>query len=146
MGSGALVGIKQTEKRLHGALLALTVSYTGLGRGAANGTGMIDSEGEAQLVSLETFGGGTYICACPGAALPEGSLRKRKQGSDAQRRAVGDEMDPELFLQKVSTLQVGMELRVHLGSGAGPSGEMLSHNVLLARPRTALKNAELWRA
>lgn len=112
MGSGALVGIKQTEKRLLGALLVLTVPNTGLGRGGR--TRMRASDGEAQRVSLETRVG-PYVCACPGAALSEDSLRKRTQASDAQRRAVGEEMDPDLFLRKVSTLQVGMELRVHLG-------------------------------
>lgn len=55
-------------------------------------------------------------------------------------------MDPDLFLRKLSTLQVGMELRVHLGSGAKPSREMqLSHNVPYPHAlRTALKKAELW--
>lgn len=79
-------------------------------------------------------------------ALPEDSLRKRTHAGDAQRRAVGNEMDPDLFLRKVSTLQVGMELRVHLGSGARPSGEMqLSRNVPYSHAlRTPLKNAELW--
>ncbi|GAB1288975.1 IQ domain-containing protein C [Apodemus speciosus] len=41
------------------------------------------------------------------AALPEDSLRKRTQAGDAERRAFGDEMDPDLFLRKVSTLQAG---------------------------------------
>lgn len=84
------------------------------GWGGGARTRMRASDGEAQRVSLETRVG-PYVCACPGAALSEDSLRKRTQASDAQRRAVGEEMDPDLFLRKVSTLQVGMELRVHLG-------------------------------
>lgn len=69
-------------------------------------------------------------CACLGSALPEDSPRKRTRAGDAQRWAVSGKMDPDLFLRKVSTLQVGMELRVVLGSGAGPPGEMqLSHTV-----------------
>lgn len=40
-------------------------------------------------------------------------------------------MEPDLFLRKVSLLQVGMELRVDLGQGPEPSGGMqLSQNAL----------------
>lgn len=46
-------------------------------------------------------------CACPGSALPEDSPRKRTRACAAQRWAVSDKMDPDLFLRKVSTLQAG---------------------------------------
>ncbi|XP_021016282.2 IQ domain-containing protein C isoform X1 [Mus caroli] len=111
MGSGALVGIKQTEKRLLCALLALTMPNSGLGRGAPPHPDACATRMEKPSACPWRRRVGPYICACPGAALPEDSLRKRTQvstqASDAQCRAVGNKMDPDLFLRKVSTLQAG---------------------------------------
>lgn len=52
-------------------------------------------------------------------------------------------MEPGLFLHKVSTLQVVMELLVHLGSGTGTFGKCSGHITSLTR--TVLKNAGLGR-